>query len=111
MMMMNRGGSSNERWERLKPLLPPQKPKIGKPNNDHRTVVNGILWILRTGFLLAKPQGKPTAAPTLHSVFQCFMSIHLVTVAQTKQVINLTPERHLILNFFGSPCRKYYLLC
>ena len=48
-MMMNRGDLSNERWERLKPLLPPQKPKTGKPNNDHRTVVNGILWILRTG--------------------------------------------------------------
>lgn len=48
-MMKNRGDLSNERWARLKPLLPPEKPKTGKPNNDHRTVVNGILWILRTG--------------------------------------------------------------
>jgi transposase len=47
--MMNRGDLSNEQWERLKPLLPPEKPLTGKPNNDHRTVVNGILWILRTG--------------------------------------------------------------
>ncbi len=47
--MINRGDLSNEQWERLKPLLPPQKPLTGKPNNDHRTVVNGILWILRTG--------------------------------------------------------------
>ncbi|MBW4670847.1 MAG: IS5 family transposase [Cyanomargarita calcarea GSE-NOS-MK-12-04C] len=46
---MNRGDLSNEQWERLKSLLPPQKPRTGKPNNDHRTVVNGILWILRTG--------------------------------------------------------------
>ncbi|GET41636.1 transposase and inactivated derivatives-like protein [Microseira wollei NIES-4236] len=46
---MNRGDESNEQWERLKPLLPPQKPKTGKPNHDRRQVVNGILWILRTG--------------------------------------------------------------
>ena len=46
---MNRGELSNEQWERLKPLLPPVKPRTGKPNHDHRQVVNGILWILRTG--------------------------------------------------------------
>lgn len=55
--------------------------------------------------------GKPTATPTLRWVFQCFMSIHLVTVAQTKQIANLTEERCWILKFFGAPCRKYYLLC
>ncbi len=46
---MNRGELNNEQWERLKPLLPPQKPKIGRPNEDHRRILNGILWILRTG--------------------------------------------------------------
>jgi transposase len=55
--------------------------------------------------------GKPTATPTLRWVFQCFMSIHLVTVAQIKQITNLTEERRGILQFFGAPCRKYYLLC
>lgn len=55
--------------------------------------------------------GKPTATPTLRWVFQCFMSIHLVTVAQIKQITNLTAERRWILSFFGAPCRKYYLLC
>jgi len=30
-------------------LLPPQKPKTGRPALDHRRVVNGILWVLRTG--------------------------------------------------------------
>jgi len=46
---MNRGDLTNAQWERLKPLLPPQKPKTGRPAEDHRTVLNGILWILRTG--------------------------------------------------------------
>ncbi len=46
---MGRGDLTNEQWERLKPLLPPQKPRTGRPAKDHRTVINGILWILRTG--------------------------------------------------------------
>ncbi|WP_442948105.1 transposase [Nostoc sp.] len=29
--------------------MPPQKPKTGKPNHERSQVVNGILWILRTG--------------------------------------------------------------
>ena len=40
---------TDAQWERLRPLLPPQKPRTGRPANDHRTVINGILWILRTG--------------------------------------------------------------
>jgi transposase len=40
---------TNEQWERLRAILPPQKPKTGHPAKDHRLVVNGILWILRTG--------------------------------------------------------------
>jgi len=40
---------TDAQWERLRPLLPPQKPHIGRPAKDHRTILNGILWILRTG--------------------------------------------------------------
>lgn len=40
---------TDTRWERLRPLLPPQKPRTGRPAKDHRTVINGILWVLRTG--------------------------------------------------------------
>ncbi|NER91356.1 transposase [Moorena sp. SIO3A2] len=45
---MNRGNLSNQHWERLKPLLPQQKPHTGKPNKEQRTVINRILWVLRT---------------------------------------------------------------
>jgi transposase len=40
---------TDEQWERIKPLLPPQKPPIGRPAKDHRLIINGILWILKTG--------------------------------------------------------------
>jgi transposase len=46
---MHRGDLTNEQWERLEPLLPPQKPHTGRPAEDHRRILNGILWILRTG--------------------------------------------------------------
>ena len=36
-------------WAALAPLLPPQKPGSGRPNKDHRLVVEGMLWVLRTG--------------------------------------------------------------
>lgn len=46
---MSRHDLSEKQWERLKRLLPPQKPPTGRPNLDHRIVINGILWIARTG--------------------------------------------------------------
>jgi transposase len=46
---MPRGDFTDAQWERLEPLLPPQRPAVGRPNKDHRTVLNGICWALRTG--------------------------------------------------------------
>jgi transposase len=46
---MNRHDLTDKQWARLLPLLPPQKPWTGRPNEDHRRIINGILWILRTG--------------------------------------------------------------
>ena len=38
---------TDAQWEQLSPLLPPQKRPTRQPANDHRTILNGILWILR----------------------------------------------------------------
>jgi len=46
---MSRFELTDEQWERLKPLLPPQKPRTGRPARDHRQIVNAILWIIRSG--------------------------------------------------------------
>jgi transposase len=40
---------TDERWTRIAPLLPPQKPETGRPNSDHRTILAGIVWVIRTG--------------------------------------------------------------
>jgi transposase len=46
---MRRGELNEAQWQKLKSLLPPQYSHRGRPNLPHRRIVNGILWILRTG--------------------------------------------------------------
>lgn len=46
---MARGDLTDAQWACIEPHLPPQKPATGRPNLDHRTVINGIRWVLRTG--------------------------------------------------------------
>ncbi len=40
---------TDDRWARVAILLPPQKPPTGRPANDHRTMLSGMLWVARTG--------------------------------------------------------------
>ncbi len=41
---------SNCQWERIAPLLPKERGRNGRPySQDHRTTIEGILWIARTG--------------------------------------------------------------
>ena len=47
--MLPRHSLTDEQWKRLQPLLPPQKPHIGRPASDQRTLLNGMIWILKTG--------------------------------------------------------------
>src|SRR4028118_2027648 len=47
--MMARGDLTDQQWARLATLLPPERGHWGRPFRPHRDVVNGILWVLRTG--------------------------------------------------------------
>jgi transposase len=49
MTFQRRHELTDDQWEGLAPLLPPQRPTTGRPAKEHRTVLNGILWVLRTG--------------------------------------------------------------
>jgi transposase len=39
---------SEEQWKKIKPLLPQEKSS-GRPWADNRRVLEGILWVLKTG--------------------------------------------------------------
>jgi len=45
---MTRLQISNLQWKRIFPLIPKSKTG-GRPAIDRRIILNGILWILRTG--------------------------------------------------------------
>jgi hypothetical protein len=40
---------AEEQWERIRALLPRQKPGQGRPRRDDRQVLCGILWVMDTG--------------------------------------------------------------
>ncbi len=40
---------ADEQWERIRALLPRQKPGQGRPRRNDRQVLCGILWIMDTG--------------------------------------------------------------
>ena len=46
---MGRGDLTETRWRRLEPALQVQTPRIGRPNRNHRELINAILWVVRTG--------------------------------------------------------------
>jgi transposase len=66
---MNRGDLTDEEWEQLQPLLPPQKPKTGRPAHDHRRILNGILWVMRTGATWRDVPERYGPWPTIASRF------------------------------------------
>ncbi|MFD3918723.1 IS5 family transposase [Streptomyces sp. NPDC058595] len=47
-LVAGRGELTEAAWERIEPLLPRADGR-GRPWRDHRQVVNGVLWRLRTG--------------------------------------------------------------
>ena len=40
---------TGRQWERLAPLLPPERSGRGRPNHNHRRILHGIRWRLQTG--------------------------------------------------------------
>jgi putative transposase len=63
---------SDALWERIKPLLPPPKPKKkpGRPRMDDRKAMTAIFYVLRTGCQWKALPRSLGAASTVHDRFQ-----------------------------------------
>ena len=48
-MSMRRHELNDTHWAILEPFMPKPSKKGGRPWNDHRQTINGILWKLKTG--------------------------------------------------------------
>ncbi|MDR2522510.1 MAG: IS5 family transposase [Synergistaceae bacterium] len=47
--MSNRHEISDENWERVKDLFPPENRGEGRPSKANRVMLNGMLWQAETG--------------------------------------------------------------
>jgi transposase len=85
--MVGRGEITDAAWERIAPLLPPNGRRGGQWQ-DHRTVINGILWKLRTGApwrdLPARYGSRSTCADRLARWEREGLWDRLLTEVQTK---------------------------
>jgi hypothetical protein len=45
---------TDEHWQHLRRLLPPQKPQTGRPATDHRLIVEAMLWVASSGSCLSR---------------------------------------------------------
>ncbi|MFG2337750.1 IS5 family transposase [Streptomyces yangpuensis] len=63
-----RGELTDAAWERIEPLLP-QVDGRGRPWRDHRQVVNGVLWRLRTGAPWRDPPERYGPRQTVYERF------------------------------------------
>ena len=95
-------------WDRVKDMLPPEQPKTGKRGHpakyDNRSIMNGILWIARTG---APWRGLPERYGTKEIL--SYIKEHGATVvippksnAKEPWAVDyyLYKERHLVECFF-----------
>ena len=50
MTIQRRHEIKDHEWERIKKYFPERQPgQLGRPRNDDRQTLNGVLWIVRTG--------------------------------------------------------------
>ena len=47
--MQRRHEISDIEWERIKDILPPENKGEGRPSKSNRVMLNGMLWINKTG--------------------------------------------------------------
>ena len=73
---MSKGDVSDEQWGLLEPLLPRLPRRAdgrGRPWKDSRMVLNGILWVLRTGAPWHDLPLRYGAYQTVHRRFQSWV--------------------------------------
>ena len=73
MLIPNIRDLTNVQWEVLDSLIPeptPRRDGRGRPWKDRRAVLNGILWVLRTGAPWADVPDRYPSYQTCHRRFQ-----------------------------------------
>ena len=61
---------TDERWDRIAQLLPPEKPERGRPNKEHRAILTGMLWVVQTGAAWRDVPDEFGPWQTIHTRYQ-----------------------------------------
>ena len=80
---------TDEQWTMIEPLLPkPVKRADGKgrPRVDNRTILNGILWVMRTGAPWHDMPNRYPPYQTCHRRFQEWVRVGMFEVVLKKLV-------------------------
>jgi transposase len=67
--MADRDVLTDEMWARVEPLLPDRSPRRGRPWNDHRVMLEAMIWRFRTG---SPWRDLPERFPPFQSVWARF---------------------------------------
>jgi transposase len=68
---------TDEQWEHLGEQLPMPK-RLGRPRRDEREVLNGILWVLKTGARWADLPERYPSYRTCHRRFQDWTTLGVI---------------------------------
>jgi transposase len=77
---------SDRLWDKISCLLPDEKPSntVGRPAVSFRTVLNGIVYVLRTGCQWKMLPSEYGSGSTCHRRFQQWVQIDLFKKIWTK---------------------------
>ena len=96
---MSRHDISDEMWNRLSPLLPPERSgKQGRPCHDNRRIVNGLLWILRTGAPWRDLPSEYGPWQSVYTRFRRWKTRGIMQRIMEKRAKNDTDEESLMLD-------------
>jgi transposase len=86
---------TDEQWKILNPLIPKPKTRSdgrGRPWKSRRSVMNGILWVLRTGAPWADLPDRYPSFQTCHRRFQQWVRSGVMTKIMTALALKLTAK-------------------
>ncbi len=105
---------TDEQWKILDPLIP--KPRIrsdgrGRPWKSRRSVINGILWVLRTGAPWADLPDRYPSFQTCHRRFQQWVGSGVMTKIMTALALKLSAKggidvREAFIDASFAPAKK-----
>lgn len=60
---------SEAQWRRIEALLPGRAGQVGRPAEDNRRFVNGVLWVIRSGMRWADLPERYGKYKSVHKMF------------------------------------------